>query len=305
MEVDKKKIRKIIESLIAGNDYRAEAVNIIDQQFIKFMINFFKQIVLAKIEEQDITMGWYKRIFLNEKLKKDEIAINSGLNMKTINNMHNTSKKSKVIEASHQHFEQLYDEIKYLIDQGDNLDINLTIKLGKASVELSIDESLIIINTIAVQRAKIRGGIWSTIGKNVEKPLMQCLCLLHGVSEDNYSLTSRSEKKDSINDDVDREVDFYLRSNGKEHKCEVKLMGKGNPESADGALARKSDVFVADKLSKQNKKQLDKERIHWVELRGSEGVNKFGKVLKNLKIPYKVPANHKELSKILDKILSD
>ena len=27
--------------------------------------------------------------------------------------------------------------------------------------------------------------------------------------------------------DVDREVDFYLKSGGNEYKCEVKLMGKG------------------------------------------------------------------------------
>ena len=40
---------------------------------------------------------------------------------------------------------------------------------------------------------------------------------------------------------------------GLRHRCEVKLMGRGNPESADAVHARSSQVFVADKLSDLNK----------------------------------------------------
>ena len=47
--------------------------------------------------------------------------------------------------------------------------------------------------------------------------------------------------------DFEREIDFFLKENGKIHKCEVKLMGKGNPESADAFIARESNIFVADK----------------------------------------------------------
>jgi len=32
------------------------------------------------------------------------------------------------------------------------------------------------------------------------------------------------------------EIDFYPISNGQNYKCEVKLMGKGNPESADAVI---------------------------------------------------------------------
>jgi hypothetical protein len=37
-------------------------------------------------------------------------------------------------------------------------------------------------------------------------------------------------------------------NNGKEYLCEVKLTGKGNPESADVIIARDSNIFVADTL---------------------------------------------------------
>lgn len=61
-------------------------------------------------------------------------------------------------------------------------------------------------------------------------------------------------------------------------------MGRGNPESADAVIARDSKVFIADKLSETNKKQLNKLKIEWVELHA--GYQRFEKVLSNLKIPH-------------------
>jgi hypothetical protein len=86
-----------------------------------------------------------------------------------------------------------------------------------------------------------------------------------------------------------REVDFYLIGNNEKelHRCEVKLMGKGNPESADAVIARDSKVFIADKLSDLNKQQLSQRGVEWVELRNVNGLKKFTSVLNNLDIPYK------------------
>jgi hypothetical protein len=101
-------------------------------------------------------------------------------------------------------------------------------------------------------------------------------------------------------------VDFYLIKDGKEFLCEVKLMGRGNPESADTVIARATNVFVADKLSQQNKNQLDHLRINWVELRAEEGFKRFKKALENLKIPHKNFDGNLdiELDKIFEKIFS-
>lgn len=81
-------------------------------------------------------------------------------------------------------------------------------------------------------------------------------------------------------------------------------MGKGNPESADVVIARDSSVFVADKLSDMNKKQLNSLKIAWVELRDKEGYKRFKKVLEYLNIPhtdYKGDIN-KDLNDILEEI---
>jgi len=128
----------------------------------------------------------------------------------------------------------------------------------------------------------LRGGLWSTAGKRVEKPLMLALCKLYQVSEANYKIKTLGKSEESF----EREIDFYLCNDGKEYKCEVKLMGKGNPESADAVIARDSSVFIADKLSNTNKAQLDSLKVHWVELRDENGFRRFAKVLAGLNIPY-------------------
>lgn len=161
---------------------------------------------------------------------------------------------------------------------------------------MNINESLLVINTLAVKRAELSGGAWSTAGKSVEKKLMLVLCKLFDVPEKHFDQT-RSPKSM-------REVDFYLICGDKNYRCEVKLMGKGNPESADAIFARESNVFVADKLSDLNKHQADILNVQWVELRSNNGYRRFENVLKALGIPYSLPDMNIEerLDKILDEL---
>ena len=298
MTLSQQVVQNIIKRLLKGEDYRIEIIALINTEFLQFAIDFFKQIVESKLQNKDITDNWYKKIFLNPKLSPKEIAINSGLNKKTIHNMFNSSRKEIVIEASNNHYDILYASIKNLIIDQDNLELTLTIKFKGVSVDLNISESLIVINTLAVKRAELRGGLWSTAGKRVEKPLMQVLCELYKVPDENYSLKI-NDKEIMDNIDFQREVDFYLKANGQFYKCEIKLMGRGNPEGADAVIARDSKVFIADKLSETNKKQLDSLGVQWVELRANNGFQRFANVLKALKIP------HQPLDKYNEKILEE
>ncbi len=288
-----------------GEDYRIEIVTLINAEFLQYTIDFFKKIIDAKLKNKGITIDWYKKEFLNKNLPAEDIAINSGLNKKTISNMYNSATKEIVIEASNEHYDTLYQTIQSLVDGEEGLNITLTLKFKGVSVDLNVAESLIVINTLAVKRAALRGGLWSTAGKRVEKPLMLTLCELYEVSEKNYKIKVKS--KIQTDEDFEREIDFYLTNKGKDFLCEVKLMGKGNPESADAVIARDSSVFVADKLSDTNKKQLNSLKVGWVELRDKDGYKRFNKILDDLNIPHKEfkgDAN-KELEKIFTKIFND
>ncbi len=75
----------------------------------------------------------------------------------------------------------MYQSISNLIENQTDIDLTLTIKFRSVSVDLNINESFIVINTLAVKRAALRGGLWSTAGKKVEKYLMSSLCHLFNV----------------------------------------------------------------------------------------------------------------------------
>lgn len=283
--------KNIIRNLLKGEDYRIEVVTLINAEFLQFAIDFFKKIVDAKLQSKDITVDWYKEAFLNPNLPAKEIAINSGLNKKTIHNMFNSSTKSVILDASNEHYDLLYDSIKNLVETENDLDLNLTIKFKGVSVDLNVSESLIVINTLAVKRAELRGGLWSTAGKRVERPLMETLCKLYSVNPKYYELKFKRNRDEAFH----REIDFYLTKDDKNYLCEVKLMGRGNPESADAVIARETDVFIADKLSEQNKNQLSHLGIVWVELRCENGFEKFKSALEKFEIPHhELPENYEE-----------
>lgn len=292
-------IKNIVSKVIKSQDYRIEVVNLINAEFLQFAIDFFKKVVEAKLNSTDITIEWYKQAFMNNTLSSEDIAINSGLNKKTISNMYRSAKREIVIEASNEHFDSLYSNIQALVENENEIDLTLTIKLKGVSVDLNVSESLIVINTLAVKRAALRGGLWSTAGKSAEKYLMLTLCKLYQVPESNYDATHFVKDKGKK---VDREIDFYLLNGEDKYLCEVKLMGKGNPESADAVIARYTNVFVGDTLSQQNKNQCDQLGVHWVALRDRNGYQRFGEALQALGIPHQ-PYNGNlddDLPEILD-----
>jgi len=250
MTVTDEQIQKSIRNLLHGDDYRYEILQVINAEFLQYVLSLFEKIVYAKIRHLPVDIDWYKAEFLSTDLHSDDIIINSGLNKKTVSNMYNTARRDVVIEASQKHYKALLEMINDLVDQSNELDVKITLKMGDVSVDLNMNESLIVINTLACKRAELRGGAWSSIGKQVEKALLITLCRLYSVPRKHYTLTGLSDSK--------REVDFLLydRLNTR-YRCEVKLMGKGNPESADVFHARDSQVFIADKLSALNKSQLD------------------------------------------------
>ena len=209
-------VKNIIKRLIKGQDYRIEVVALINAEFLQFAIDFFKKVIEAKLSSKDVTIDWYKETFLNPNLSSNEIAINSGLNKKTITNMYNSASKEIVIDASNEHYDVLYESISKLIENQPDIDLTLTIKFRGVGVELNINESLIVINTLAVKRSALRGGLWSTAGKRVEKYLMATLCKVFNVPFEHFD---QSKVPASM-----REVDFYLIKGKSYSRCEVKMM---------------------------------------------------------------------------------
>jgi hypothetical protein len=288
MRVPNSVAREIVERVLTGEDYRPVIVQLIDTEFLNYVLDFFRQVVGAKLEGQRITGDWYReRMLLRGDIPKEEVATRAGLNLKTIQNARHTTRRKVVEEEALKHYEKLRQVIEELIQDEQQFGVEITLKLRNVSVTLNVAESLIVINALAVARAALRGGAWSTAGKRVEEPLMQTLCALHRVPKKHYD-QKRVPKSG-------RETDFcLLDTEGNIYRCEVKLLGKGNPESADAPLAREVQVFIADTISDTMKSELDSRGVLWMELRGAQDWQKFAEILDKLGIPHKPVPQGKE-----------
>lgn len=280
-------IDNTITNLIAGDDYREEIVKSINVMFLDFAIDFFKKIVQAKMDTQTIDLDWYKKHFIdNVALDPSERAILAGVNKKTVSNIYGTANRQILLDVANTNFEYLSELISELEEDNiDNLNISIKISYNSITVELSLTESLLVINALATKKIAIRGGAWSSIGKKVEKRLIDRLCELCDVPIKH--INNKVFKKDKSLD-FDREVDYKLiGKNENTYRVEVKLMGKGNPESADAVIARDTQIFIADTLSLQNKNQLRALKIKYLELKNNKNViTDFKKILNELNIPH-------------------
>jgi hypothetical protein len=289
MTFEKEVIDNTVSKLIKGDDYRDEVVNAINVSFLDFAVDFFKKIVTAKIKENNVDLAWYKKHFIAaDNISSDDKAIFAGINKKTITNVRGSATKKIVLDVANANFEYLSELISSLEkDSESRIVLNIKISYKEVSVELSLTESLLVINALATKKIAIRGGAWSSIGKKVEKPLLLKLCKLCKVPKE-YINSSVFKKDGTL--DFDREVDFKLYDSRKEkeYRVEVKLMGKGNPESADVIYARGTDIFIADTLSEQNRNQLKFENIKYIEMKGNLNcVDDFKILLEKLDVPCK------------------
>ncbi|MCY4308339.1 MAG: CfrBI family restriction endonuclease [Rhodobacteraceae bacterium] len=292
-------VRRSVETILLAEDHRSIANDLITSKFLTETIEIFKKVVNEKLENNHINLEWFRAICEDPSNSTDYILAFAGLGKKTITNKRKSTKREIIIEESLESFEILIQTIDELCDS--DIEITLSINYNNVSISLNLDESMIVINALAVRRGAIRGGIWSSFGKQIETPLLTCMCNLFNVPEDNYS----SGNRENI-----REIDFYLITDENEEKyCEIKLMGKGNSEGADSTIARDSHVFVASKLSDTNIQQLEINNIEWVELDNREeddngnitglGFMRFGDVLENLKIPHQNIDTYQDIAELV------
>ncbi len=279
MTLSNQDLQDALRMALKGEYFRKVVILDIAEDFLKFALRFFKEIVSAKLDGDEIHSGWYERYFLKGRYLPADTTIYSGLNGKTIDNIYGTRRKAVVYQASLDHHDELLKLVEFLVnDEISGLEIELTITLNGVSVNLSLNETLIVVNTLGAKRLQLAGGGWSYLGNRLEKPLMYTLASLFGVPRENYAGKGLTHEG--------REVDFHFVSRtGQLYRCETKLMGKGNPESADAVIARNTEIFIADTLSDLNKRQLTTRGVNWVDLRSDEGYRRVFGVFQKLDIP--------------------
>jgi len=263
----KELISKIIYSILTGQDYRIFVLATINKRFID------------KVEELTAEIFEYKKRGDNwlEKLLEDtsrktgkenkfKLLWYSGLNNKTVKNITGgTSKKEVCLEIGKKNLESfrlLFSEI----ENESPYKIRIIIKKDNEQVELDDLESIIFVNIISAMKLTIQGGAWSEVGKQTEKSLLYVIFTLIGIPKDDYILIFDEMKNGGLVEN--REIDAVVFNKNKEPiTIELKLLGIGNPEIGDEALARKVDLFLIDRLTEMMIKESAKIGVKVIEFR--------------------------------------
>ena len=299
MKISPDALREMLRCLFGdGDNHRRVAVDEINRVFLEEAIDFFTTVAEAKLRGEDLSSAdWYQDGMLDAGRGKAAVAAAAGLAIKSISNIRESTRKEVVVDESIRSYRSLRRTLDELIAAKDAPSLVLTIKIGPVGVDLTIGESLIVVNALAARHEAIRGGAWSTIGKALEVPLMEALCLMF---EADGKCWRRAEYRE-----FPHQIDFVLMSHGRQYLCEVKLMGKGNPESAKAAHAHNASLLVADRLSAQAKDSLTKNRIEWVAMAEPSGWKRFGEVLREFNIGSGGPRDLSERDEVLDRVLAE
>ncbi len=265
-----KLLSRIIVSILEGRDYRPFVLATINKRFVDNAYMLVKKVYQAKKANKDI--DWWISHLIEKTNDKRAILWFGGLNNKTVTNMMGTSKKEVCIELGKQNIHSL----ELLIKESSNDDVPrilVSIVYKNERVELNELESLILINTLAAMKLSVQGGAWSEVGKKTEKELLYTIFELLSIKPSQYALVFEEMKKKGLVEN--REIDGIVFSDDyKKHlQIELKLLGIGNPEIADEALARKVDLFLIDRLTPMMIKEAEKIGIRVIELRDEEALN--------------------------------
>lgn len=265
----KKLLSKIIVSILEGKDYRPYVLATINKRFIDNAHALLEKVYTAKKTNKNI--DWWITNLIEGSQTKNEVLWFGGLNNKTVTNMMGTTKREVCIELGKQNVKSLEMLIKeFTTDTLPKILVSILWKNEK--VELNEIESLILVNTLSAMKLSVQGGAWSEVGKKTEKELLYSIFELLGVKSTQYVLVFEEMKKKGLVEN--REIDGIVFSddNKKALQIELKLLGIGNPEIADEALARKVDLFLIDRLTPMMIEEARKLNIKVIELRNKNAL---------------------------------
>ena len=304
----KKLISKIIHSILTGQDYRTYVLATINKRFVDKVQELTAEIFEYKRKGDN----WLEKLLDDTYQKKGKenkfkLLWFGGLNEKTVKNMTGgTSKKEVCLDLGKKNIEALRLLLKEF-ESGENLyQIKIIIRKDDEQIELDDVESLFFVNIISAMKLTIQGGAWSEVGKKTEKGLLFTIFQLLQVPEDDYVLIFDEMKIKGLVEN--REIDAIVFSRDKEPlTVELKLLGIGNPEIGDEALARKVDLFLIDRLTEMMKRESEKIGVKVIEFRQEKPLTEIYNFFTSKNVNCSPPGEmtSKQLENKIEKIIEE
>jgi len=265
-------LSNIIIAILRGEDYRSYVLATINKRFLDNAHELLRKVHTAKVSA--VGSDWWIEELLKKSTSADEAVWFGGLNKKTVRNMKGSAKKSVCIELGDENIhalQMLLDE--FVTDSIPRIEISIDYEGQKVS--LNEFESLLLMNSIAAMKLSIQGGAWSEVGKKTEKALLYTILRLLSVPRDQFILVFDEMRKTGFVEQ--REIDALIFSDDKSktYQVELKLLGIGNPEIADEALARGVDLFLTDQLTEMMVGQAQERGITVIQFRGVDALKEI------------------------------
>lgn len=284
-----KLLDKIIIAILKGKDHRPYVLQTINKRFTDTVLDLLKMIVEAR--NRNKKDSWCTDEFLdNASIPKRELLWFGGLNNKTVANMANTTTREICVDLGKKNVESINELIKEL-EHNDIPKIEIKIKYKGSEITLAEKESLVLLNTISAMKLTLQGGAWSEVGKKVEKRLLFAIFEMMGLDSNSYVLVPEKMKNKGLvgNREVDAVI-FKDKDGKKLIRIELKLLGIGNPEIGDEALARGVELFLTDRMTAMMIEEGRKKGIRFIELRDPQALIKIYEYLKSEGIKVSEPS---------------
>ncbi|MDE2650472.1 MAG: hypothetical protein OXI62_07130, partial [Chloroflexota bacterium] len=147
-------------------------------------MQYFKEIAYDKCAALDLRERNSHMAFVSGQRDDDRVVIDSPQELSV--GVYPTDRVVATIRIAYP--EELPEKIRILLKSDNtNLEYRPVLHRNGVNLHLSLEESLIVLNTLATKHAEIRGGAWSGLGKSLELPLMLTLAKLFQVPRDFYS----------------------------------------------------------------------------------------------------------------------
>lgn len=271
----KKLMSEIVFSVLSGRDYRTYVLATINKRFIDKVQEIIADIFTYKKQGNN----WLDKLLVDTKSKKGKenkfkLLWFGGLNDKTVKNMMGSSTKEICLELGKKNIEALKFLLSEYSNEGNQYKVKIIIRDNGESIELDELESIMFVNIISAMKLTLQGGAWSEVGKQAENSLLFTIFqLLKIPSEDYVLIFDEIKRKELVGN---REIDGVVFTKDKEPiTIELKLLGIGNPEIGDEALARRVDLFLIDRLTEMMKDEADKVGVKVIEFRQKDSLKEI------------------------------
>lgn len=301
----KELISEIVYLILTGQDYRPYVLATINKRFIDKIQELTSEIFEYKLKGGN----WLEKLLYDISQKRGEenkfkLLWFAGLNAKTVRNMTGgICTKEVCLDLGKKNIEALNLLLREFEGSTNTCHIEIIIKKDNMQVQLDNLESLLFINTISTMKQSIQGGAWSEVGKKTEKWLLFVIFRLLEIPDDSYTL---GMERGGLTGN--REIDAIVFNKRREPiTIELKLLGIGNPEIGDEAIAREVSLFIVDSLTDMMREEFSRKGIKVIEFRREDLLLEIYNFFKSRDVDCSPPGNMtpKELQNKITRIITE